>query len=529
MFRTNSDEPSVILILANKVVYATSGVYGGYLLKPREVGVSPGEFTSDFVESLVSSARAFYVEPHIENITSLPRIYYEEDWDKLRQKVEEVSDERIREALKELLEGRLPRDVVKKLCGGYVERITYRYTEVSVIIKKVKEGAYAVLDFEPKPDGLRLQALALRIYHYYGGSRRHPTLGQAQRDAKMFRLKYPDNELIQRCLYGKDTTDRGSALFLKVVLEAPQELAPQPQSQAQPQVAPATQATQPQQAQQPQAVLVNGFLVLSRLPSKALLDAHLPELFKGTRVGTKQIKLAMGYFYNKLGSLSRKFYVQILPRHAINAGFAYIVPRERVAAFLRDIDQLKREYEEFEQQLKDFLLYGRVPEEVERNKRAKVYTEYLDIIREYLRQHGREELIRERVESLDIAGRVQVRLIPFAVDMSLLYEYADEQVRRRLEEEIEALRRDIAEATKAKIRERAREIIKRLEAIARAKAAEELLKRVREEVEELEKMARSLGVESEELAALKELIATEDLQKLVVEAAEGRLKALLQF
>jgi len=278
-------------------------------------------------------------------------------------------------------------------------------------------------------------------------------------------------------------------------------------------------------------VVVRGFLVVSHLPSKALLDAHLPEIFKDTRIGTKQIKLAMGYFYNKLGTLSRKFYNDILKEYAVWAGFGYVVPRERVPAFLRAVDALRREYAIYEKQLKEFLLEGRVPPEVMANKRAKVYREYLEIVREYLRRHGKEEEVRRRIEALSVVDRVRINLVPFSIDMSILEEYVDEKVRRRVERELYEVRREMVEAVRRQLEERAREIVKRLESYAKQRLTKQILEGLRRDVEEVRRLAREFGVESRALETLEELLSMpeEELaKKVAVEASSGRLKALLE-
>jgi len=279
-------------------------------------------------------------------------------------------------------------------------------------------------------------------------------------------------------------------------------------------------------------VLINGFLVISRLPSKALLDASIPEIFKDVKIGRKEIKLTMGYFYNKLGTLSRKFYNQILPEYAVNAGFGYIVPKDKVAEFLREVDLLKKEYAVFEKQLKQFLLEGRIPPEVEANKRAKVDRKYLDIVMEFLRRHGKDEEVRRKIESLSIADRLRINLLPFSVDMSILEEYVDEKVRRRIEEEIYSVRREIVDAVRKQLEEKARAILGRLEKYAEAKLTKEVLEGMRRSVEEIRKMAEEFGVESESLRVLEGLMQLQDdelVRKVAELKASGRVKALLEM
>jgi hypothetical protein len=278
-------------------------------------------------------------------------------------------------------------------------------------------------------------------------------------------------------------------------------------------------------------VVVRGFLVVSSLPSKSLLDTHLPEIFRDVRVGHKEIKLVTGYFYNKLGSLSRKFYDEILAEHAVDAGFGYIVPFDKAPEFLAEIDKLKKEYEVYEKQLKDFLLYGRVPEELKR-RRAKFDMEYVRLVKEYLatvKQGFTEDEWRRRVESINIADRVKINLIPFSLDYSIIEEYIDKEAKARIEREIESIKSDIAQSVKRTIAEKARELINRAIKLAETQLRRESLDRIRAEVAELERRAREFGVEIKELGDLMEMLREEKLREIAVEATSGRLKALLEF
>jgi len=70
---------------------------------------------------------------------------------------------------------------------------------------------------------------------------------------------------------------------------------------------------------------VNGFLVISSLPSKAPLEKSLPKFFEDVRIGLEVIRVIQGYFHNRLGVLARKFYNEILPRYTIKTVFGYIL------------------------------------------------------------------------------------------------------------------------------------------------------------------------------------------------------------
>jgi len=279
-------------------------------------------------------------------------------------------------------------------------------------------------------------------------------------------------------------------------------------------------------------VVVRGFLVVSSLPSKALLDTHLPEIFRGERIGSKEIKIVAGYFYNKLGSLARKFYDKILSEYAVNVGFGYIVPFDKAADFLREIDDLKKEYSVYEKQLKGFLLEGKIPEDLSKRakKLAKIDVDYVKLVKEDLQNQGvSEDEWRRRVEKLNIIDRVRVNLIPFSLDYSIIEQYIDREARERVEREIENVKKEIVVSVKREIAEKAKIIINRITKLAESEIRRDILNSMSAEISELERKARELGVEIKELSVLREMISENKLKEIAIESTSGRLKALLEF
>jgi len=474
------------------MVYLTRGAYGGYIIRPSDLDLQ--SFENVDVQSVIAGVKFFYVEPSIEPCSG-----------DICKEYNNVIEETLRS---------LPNEVSERFRHSFIYLINYLYVEVVANVKKVHPG-YVVIDIQPKNPPTRITAKALRMEVFVGRK-------VAEELVRKWKLKYPENRVIQRQLY--IPSSRPSNVAIKIVVETPNELVPAPITTIPVPVAPTTQQ---QITQQPTPVLINGFLVISTLPSKTLLDAHLPEIFKDIKIGTKEIKLVTGYFYNKLGTLSRKFYNFILPEYAIDAGFGYIVPKSKVGAFLAKVEELKREYAEFEKQLKEFLLYGKIPEDLP--KRAKVERKYLEIVMEYLRQHGKDAEVRKKIEALNITERVRIHLLPFAVDMSILYEYTDERVRKELEEEIKALKEQIIAGYRERIKEYIETLNAKLQRIAVAEARKELLEKARKEIEEMEKTAKELGIEIKELEVLKEMLTPEKVEELAVKTAEGRLRALIEF
>ena len=505
VFRTNSDSKSIILVFPHKSVYASEGSYGGYIIKTRELlgienpeQIDPGVL-SITVTNMISQARAFFVEP--KTVESCSRI--------------DSCNEELKQLVKRAVQP-LPEDVREKLLSGGVGRLyEYNYVEVDIRVKKIHQH-YVVFDFAPKPNALRVKAKALRIEVHTGRG--------TSELVKSWKFKYPENSYVQRNIYAHDRW-----LYYKYVVEAPRELIP---SVAPATTTPTAQTTPPATTTTTtstrEAIAIRGFLVLSRLPSKALLDAHLPELFNGIKIGRKQVKLVMGYFYNKLGTLSRKFYTEILPRYAIDAGFGYIVPVDKAPLFLREVDELKEEYSVYEKQLKDFLLHGIIPPELEANKRVKLFREYLDIVTEYLREHGSEHVFREKVEKLDITSRVRISLLPFTIDYSIIQEYIDEKVRERVEREIREVSNEIIEAARKHIEEKLKTLLEKVERMGIEKLTSERLK---QEIEDIIRDAEKLGISTEPLRKL--LVAIEnpvEFAKAAMElkASSERVKALIK-
>jgi hypothetical protein len=355
-------------------------------------------------------------------------------------------------------------------------------------------------------------------------------------------LKNAEAEILNRGLEISKFVDSKNVLLALYHYYVKQKvhLAVAPQTQMQP-VAPTTTTTvttvmQPIESKEAKVVsvekervLVKGFMVVHNLPSKSLLSTRLSEIFKEIKIGQKIIKIVTGYFYNRLGVLSRDYY-EVLHKYAVDVGFGYVVPMDQAPMFLKEIDFLRKRYEIFEQWLKKFLISGEVPPELAKNKRAVVDYEYVKLVKEYLQQHGiSEDDWRKIVDSIHIVDRFYVRLIPFSIDYSLLQEYVDEKAKQRVEEEINKLKEEIGKGVKEKILAEAKKLLARIEQLAKTEITKEMLPKLRSEVDELEKRATEFGVNVPELEKLKEMLTEEKLKEIALEASSGRLRALLNF
>jgi len=498
LYKVAKRDMPVILFLSpdtNDTIIAREGAFGGFVIRENlnekfqldKVDLNDSKKAIEHVKSILSQYIPFFIDRNTEGLN-----------------YEELSNEE-KKAYEEALKS-LPEEVRNEISYRRTfERETYTIREVEVSVTKVT-SRYIVVEAKPKERGKRGSVKMVAVT---------TTLSRHQRVSKTcerFRLKYPECEALRYQL----TWDTERSLVFRVITE--KNLPTLPVIASIPQNEGTTRTP----------VLINGFLVISRLPSKALLDTSLPEIFKDTKIGKKEIRLVMGYFYNKLGTFARKFYTQILPKYAIDAGFGYIVPKENVSGFLEEVEMLKSEYREYEQQLKDFLLNGKIPEGLDR--RSKIDPEYTEIVMEFLREHGKEDEVKERIENLDIAGRVRIDLLPFSVDMSILEEYVDERVKSMLEQKLYEIRSEMIENARKQLSKRIRDLAKKIEGLAKKTVTKKKIEELKKDVESVEKIARDLGVEFKEINVLKELLETpvEEIgMKVLKERTSGRLKALL--
>ena len=497
LYKVAKRDMPIILFLSpdtNDTIIAREGAFGGFVIRENlnekfqldKVDLNDREKVIEHVEKIFSQYIPFFIDRNTEGLN-----------------YEELSDEE-KNAYEEAVK-KLPEEVREEISYHRTfERETYTIREVEVSVTKVT-NKYIVIEPKPKERGRKGSVKMVAVT---------TTLSRHQRASKTcerFRLKYPECEALRYQL----TWDTERSLVFRVITE--KNLPTLPVIASIPQSKGTTRTP----------ILINGFLVISRLPSKALLDTSLPEIFKDTKIGKKEIRLTMGYFYNRLGSLSRKFY-NILANYAIDAGFAYILPKENVKEFLEEVEALKAEYKEYEEQLKRFLLEGKVPEDLD--KRAKVDTEYTEIVMEFLRSHGKEEETKKKIENLDVVGRVRINLLPFSVDARILEEYVDEKVKQKLEEELYKVRSEMIENARKQLSDKIKSLAKKIENLATKTVTKSKLNNLKKEIESIEKTAKDLGIEFKELEILKELVNT-PIERIGIKVLEqktsGRLKALL--
>jgi len=276
-------------------------------------------------------------------------------------------------------------------------------------------------------------------------------------------------------------------------------------------------------------IIIKGFLVIHDLPSEGRLDAHLKEVFKGFEIGNKQIKLVTGWFYNRLKSLRRKYY-NILNEHAVYVGFGYIIPTFKLRSFIKKIEELKKEYEDYERKLKAFLLEGKIPDDID--ERAVIDKEFTKLVKEYLKEQGVD--VEHKIKSITIVDGFKVRLIPFSLSYEFIQDFVDEKIRNEVLTQVEKVRRELVENVRREIEEKARAILNKLVKYVEQKAfTDYIVESLKREVEEVKKLASEFGVKVSSIELIEDVLKTpkEEFAKKVhevkVKLAEGRVKALL--
>jgi hypothetical protein len=264
---------------------------------------------------------------------------------------------------------------------------------------------------------------------------------------------------------------------------------------------------------------ISGFLVISSLPSKALLERSLPKFFEDVKIGLEIIRLIQGYFYNRLGVLSRKFYNEILPRYTIKTVFGYILPPEFLNEFTREVEALRKEYEKYEQDLKDFLFNGKIPDGC--SDKAKFYPEYLEVVKRYLQT--------EKIEVPEIASRVRVDVIPFVISKRIVEAIAGEELQRQTEKLISETKKEILESIQREIEEQLKSILQKLKEYQTKKMNHFTIKALKRDLDRIISIAYQYNVSSERVRILKDIKREVDeiAEKKITVEASGRLGALL--
>lgn len=252
--------------------------------------------------------------------------------------------------------------------------------------------------------------------------------------------------------------------------------------------------------------LKKGMVVRARLPSKSLLTKRLPEIFRDCRVGDKEIRLITGYFANKLGHLAAKFYRKVSSDCILipieENKYMYVVPPDRVLEFYQWVKEFKREYEQYEEDLRNFLKKGEIPQGVRSN--AKFDYEYLQTVQEYLTRQG----VEASINVPDIADRVDIRFEEFHLGDKLFQVFAEEKYEHLLKElsekekelleelnqEIQRREQELMKNAYASVKEKVDNVIRDIDKAVKAGPTKQRIRNLKAALEAAEQLAQSIGM-----------------------------------
>ena len=275
---------------------------------------------------------------------------------------------------------------------------------------------------------------------------------------------------------------------------------------------------------------LKGFLAIFNLPSEELFKVMLPEIFEGRLVGERKIRIITKYFVNRLKRIKAKF-KRNLESFSVSFGIGnmkiYIIEAKNVIKLMRLVEIIKSDLSELQRQIREFIIEGRVPEEL-RKRNVNIQEDYIATVRRYLERCGIPwSIVVRRVEAINLPDRVRVMLAGFTLDPEDIkrmlghevpIEYIKEQARKTL---LESLRDDI------------KAIIEKIERIRMAQIKMENVMKIRREIEQLVKKARLLGINMPYIERLAE-IANTPLERLRIQLkntdnVDSRLRSLLEM
>jgi len=274
-------------------------------------------------------------------------------------------------------------------------------------------------------------------------------------------------------------------------------------------------------------IIINGFLINAHLPSEYLVQDILREYYKETVPITKLIQLVPNQYLNKFKTLRRKFYCQLVVKHAVKiASGWYLVPVQKLLAFKKDRDLLINEYKEFEQSLKEYL---------------EKETEYSNMVKEI---RPGNHTTKNNMPS--IASRVSISLIPLSLSPVVFEKYIEEkaqekknQTMREIDEELRNTRKELINNAVMDLNERLEQLMRKLAEAARKKITSRALESLKNTVNNISELASATGTNyhvSERLKTASELIHSAETGRFSEKALEltkseeisPRLKAFME-
>jgi len=291
-------------------------------------------------------------------------------------------------------------------------------------------------------------------------------------------------------------------------------------------------------------VVPKGVVVISNVPSEALLNMYFKEIFRHEEIGTKAIKLVRGYFVNKLKYLRGRFY-DLLQRHGLKmAPGLYVIPATEVDTFNAGVEDIRERYRRLKRELEDFVIHGRISPELERRMRRRkinIDRNYVELIKNYIMEtHGvdkeeAERMLAARLSNIDFEARFQVLLIPITFTTEMFEHLLDEESKRLLEKHMEAMAREVQRDIEARLAAIAERLERRLVEVVKIHVNPKMVEPVERDLAELERLAAEYNIRLPQVEKMKEAIRLykerrfDELEATYLrEVADVRMKKLLE-
>lgn len=275
-------------------------------------------------------------------------------------------------------------------------------------------------------------------------------------------------------------------------------------------------------------IIVEGVILAVTLPSEALLEKTVHELYKKVVGIRKDVETAPTKYLNKFKSLRRKFYCSILPKYAVKIGPWYLLPTQNIPAFQDAKNKFILEYTELE---KEILMF------------AKEGNHYTDILKE-LNLSPRTPALTERVH---------IRMIPLSLSQEFFSNFLEERTKKQIKEidtekqqllqqaqdEMEKVRQEMIETAIDDLNTRLEELMRKLAEAAKKKITKKALISLQNTVNNISELANATNTNhhiSERLKTASELIQSAETGRFSEKALEltrseeisPRLKAFME-
>lgn len=261
----------------------------------------------------------------------------------------------------------------------------------------------------------------------------------------------------------------------------------------------------------------NMYLVAMHLPSERRISKSFPKYIEEFLAGEEEVRLVRGYFYNQLHRLNEKAR-SIATKYGVRVDPAwYLMNETGLQKFLRDLEKLKVEYDEYQEMLNDFLIHGIIPKFD--NDRVKIYPEYTEKIKKYLSERKVE------IRPVSITDGILVNVLPLHLDEKTLARVADE----RLAQELRKTAAEIAKKVEEDIKERIEALDKKLKNAKSIMHLPNARDALLEEIENVQEICSSYGIELPESVQWKINSFYRDLEKKALDSiTTPRAKALMK-